>query len=68
MLRQPTERARHRLALTAEVVAATVTATLVVALAIQHDTVLASIFAVGSASFVVDAIRRILRSSGARTN
>ncbi|MFI5775295.1 hypothetical protein ACIA74_44305 [Streptomyces sp. NPDC051658] len=54
--------------MTAEVVAATVTATLVVALAIQHDTVLAGIFAVGSASFVVDAIRRIRRSSGTRTN
>ncbi|MCX5505890.1 MULTISPECIES: hypothetical protein [unclassified Streptomyces] len=48
--------------------AAAVTATLVVALAIQHDTVLAIIFAVGSASFVVDAIRRIRRRPGARTN
>ncbi|WP_405681849.1 hypothetical protein [Streptomyces sp. NBC_00057] len=48
--------------------AAAVTATLAVALAIQHDTVLAFIFAVGSASFLVDAIRRIRRSSGARTN
>ncbi|MCX5106620.1 MULTISPECIES: hypothetical protein [unclassified Streptomyces] len=48
--------------------AAAVTATLVVALAIQHDTVLAIIFSVGSASFVVDAIRRIRRRPGARTN
>ncbi|MCX4399582.1 MULTISPECIES: hypothetical protein [unclassified Streptomyces] len=48
--------------------AAAVTATLVVALAIQHDTVLAIIFAVGSASFVVDARRRIRRRPGARTN
>ncbi|MES9558745.1 MULTISPECIES: hypothetical protein [unclassified Streptomyces] len=48
--------------------ATAVTATLVIALAIQHDTVLAVIFAVGSASFLVDAIRRIRRSSGARTN
>ncbi|WP_329203576.1 hypothetical protein [Streptomyces sp. NBC_01435] len=54
--------------MTAEVMAATVTATLVVALAIRQDTVLAGIFTVGSASFVVDAIRRIRRSSGTRTN
>ncbi|MEU8834914.1 hypothetical protein [Streptomyces sp900116325] len=46
--------------------AATVTATLTVALAFAHDTVLAVIFAAGSASFVVDAIRRIRRSAGAR--
>ncbi|MFF1650985.1 hypothetical protein [Streptomyces sp. NPDC058240] len=54
--------------MTAEVVAATVTATLAVALAIQDNTALAVIFAVGSASFVVDAIRRIRRSPEARTN
>ncbi|MGW1411072.1 hypothetical protein [Streptomyces sp. NPDC002403] len=48
--------------------AATVTAILVVALAIQHETVLAVVFGVGSASFVVDALRRIRRSSRARTD
>jgi hypothetical protein len=48
--------------------AATASAIMVVALAIQHEAILAIIFAAGSASFVVDAIRRIRRTSGARKN
>ncbi|MFE9815321.1 hypothetical protein [Streptomyces sp. NBC_00236] len=52
----------------AEVTAAMVTATLVVALAIQHDLVLSGLLAVGSATFVVDAVRRIRKGSGTGTN
>ncbi|KOG38161.1 hypothetical protein [Streptomyces resistomycificus] len=63
MLNQPTDATKRRLALTAEIGAAAVLAALCVTLAVQRDTALAVILAVGSASFVVDATRRVRRGN-----
>lgn len=66
MLKQPTDQVKHRLALTAEAGAAVVLAVLATALAVQHESTLsvalAVIMAVGCASFVVDATRRVRRT------
>ena len=67
MLNQLTDARKRQLALTAEIGAAAVLAALAITLAVQHETaltvVLAVVLAVGCASFVVDATRRVRRSS-----
>ncbi|MEU1516241.1 hypothetical protein ABZ490_29580 [Streptomyces sp. NPDC005811] len=52
---------KHRIALTAEIAAAAILTALAITLAIQHETALAAVLAVGSLSFVVDATRRLRR-------
>jgi hypothetical protein len=65
MLRQPTEAAKHRLALTAEIAAAVGLAVLAIVFVVEQDAALAVVFAVGSGSFVVDAMRRVRRAGNA---
>jgi urease accessory protein UreF len=64
MLNQrPTDTTKRRLALTLEIAAATTLGALAIALGIQQETALAVVLAVGCASFLADAARRVRRTS-----
>ncbi|MET9444946.1 hypothetical protein [Streptomyces sp. NPDC006610] len=63
MLNQrPTDTTKRRLALTLEIAAATTLGALAIALGVQQETALAVVLAVGCASFLVDAARRVRRA------